>query len=222
MNWSWWSYLSGVATPFILLAVAALVETIIKATPRLMETDTAECALCHRTVGRKKPRILLTTLYRLHRLTPTHRKAVREWWQGGPQTNGTGTRIPAAFDRNGHPTSINGRQVHARWNNGVYLLDDRLIRVGRWTRTGDRMTVGDGGVTVIRIGDILVCTMRRIGRYAAMQVESGNGTVIRIASPRWTHWRLMPNHGKDWWRHVSAAITEREKAVMAENGGGKE
>lgn len=227
MRWNWLSYLSGVATLFAVVVAAAVVYAIASDVSGMLRSNTLSCGICHRTLAEDKPRFLLMIRRWLHLLSPAHKRALRVWWRGtGPEDsdgNVDPARIvsmPATFDRKGRVTGINGHPVMAHWGNGVYLLEDMLLRIGPWKRGGGGIRTRLCEVRAIPLGDIETLELRtRVGRYAVVSVCSKDWSVIRIPSPHWQHWRLMPKNGREWCRAVSNTICAQSRKSRGRIGG---
>lgn len=212
----WGAYALGVATPFLIIMLIALIQLILDKGGRLLRRDRCECALCHKRIGGHWPRGLLVAMYRFHRLTPAHRRNMRGWPQGKPGSlNADDRSLPATFDRWNHPTRINGRNVLERYGNGVYLLEDSLLRIKPAWRKGDRLQTDNlANITLIPLDRIETYdARRRVGRHVVITITGSDGSVIRITSPTWEHWRLMPHHGEDWARQVTERIS-RQRALQ--------
>lgn len=192
VNWDWPSYWIGFATPFVIVAIVAVMVFVVSFA--FEHPCGSECLPCDRTISENDCRIIRRVKELAHNLTPAHRRNHARWLRevlaGRPcptpvflDDRGS---VAATFDGR-HPVRIDGREVVRVFGNDVFLLDGMLVRLPGWWRDGDRLVVPDAAA----------CGMIRAGKrgtvypYMGVSVAVGgpdDGT-IRIPMPSCRPWR---------------------------------
>lgn len=192
MNWDWPSYWIGFATPFVIVAIVAVMVFVVSFA--FEHPCGSECLPCDRTISENDCRIIRRVKELAHNLTPVHRRNHARWLRevlaGRPcptpvflDDRGS---VAATFDGR-HPVRIDGREVVRVFGNDVFLLDGMLVRLPGWWRDGDRLVVPDAAA----------CGMIRAGERGtvypymgvSVAVDGPDDGTIRIPMPSCRPWR---------------------------------